>query len=52
MYVADRYEGIEARTFAQCSEAEIARYIDANVAAVGEVLELTGRRRRRSPTTS
>jgi glycosyltransferase involved in cell wall biosynthesis len=40
VYVADGYEGIEARTFAQCSEAEIARYIDANVAAVGEVLEL------------
>jgi len=42
VYVADRYEGIEARTFAQCSEAEIARYIDRNVAAVGEVLELAG----------
>jgi glycosyltransferase involved in cell wall biosynthesis len=42
VYVADRYEGIEARTFAQCSDGEIARYIDANVAAVREVLELTG----------
>ncbi|HSZ12840.1 MAG TPA: glycosyltransferase [Solirubrobacteraceae bacterium] len=41
VYVADRYEGIEARTFAQCSEAEVARYIDANVAAVAEVLALT-----------
>jgi glycosyltransferase involved in cell wall biosynthesis len=40
VYVADRYEGIEARTFAQCSEAELARYIDANMAAVGDVLEL------------
>jgi glycosyltransferase involved in cell wall biosynthesis len=40
VYVADRYEGIEARTFAQCSEREVARYIDANVAAVGELLEL------------
>jgi glycosyltransferase involved in cell wall biosynthesis len=39
VYVADRYEGIEARTFAQCSEEEVARYIDANVAAVGELLE-------------
>ncbi len=40
VYVADRYEGIQARTFAQCSDAEIARYIDANVAAVAELLEL------------
>ncbi len=40
VYVADRYEGIEARTFAQCSDAEVARYIDANVAAVAELLEL------------
>ena len=40
VYVADRYEGIEARTFAQCSEREVARYVDANVAAVGELLEL------------
>jgi glycosyltransferase involved in cell wall biosynthesis len=40
VYVADRYEGIEARTFAQCSDAEIARYIEANVAAVRDVLAL------------
>jgi glycosyltransferase involved in cell wall biosynthesis len=39
VYVADRYEGIEARTFANCSDAEIARYVDANVAAVRDVLE-------------
>jgi glycosyltransferase involved in cell wall biosynthesis len=38
VYVADRYEGIEARTFAQCSESEVARYIEANVAAVAEVI--------------
>jgi glycosyltransferase involved in cell wall biosynthesis len=38
VYVADRYEGIEARTFAQCSDAEIARYVEANVAAVREVV--------------
>jgi glycosyltransferase involved in cell wall biosynthesis len=37
VYVADRYEGIEARTFAQCSATEIDRYLDANVAAVREV---------------
>jgi glycosyltransferase involved in cell wall biosynthesis len=40
VYVADRYEGIEARTFAECSEAEVARYIDANVSAVRELVEL------------
>jgi len=40
VYVADRYEGIQARTFAQCSDAEVARYIDANVAAVRELREL------------
>jgi glycosyltransferase involved in cell wall biosynthesis len=37
VYVADRYEGIEARTFSECSDEELARYIDANVAAVGEL---------------
>jgi glycosyltransferase involved in cell wall biosynthesis len=40
VYVADRYEGVEARTFAACSEAEVARYIDANVSAVRELVEL------------
>jgi glycosyltransferase involved in cell wall biosynthesis len=40
VYVADRYEGIEARTFAQCSDEEIDRYIDANVAAVRELVAL------------
>ncbi len=39
VYVADRYEGIEARTFARCSPAEIDRYLDANVAAVREVAQ-------------
>jgi glycosyltransferase involved in cell wall biosynthesis len=38
VYVADRYEGIEARTFAQCTERELARYIEANVAAVRELV--------------
>jgi glycosyltransferase involved in cell wall biosynthesis len=40
VYVADRYEGIEARTFAQCSDEEVAHYVDMNVAAVAELLEL------------
>ncbi|HEX4467334.1 MAG TPA: glycosyltransferase family 4 protein [Solirubrobacteraceae bacterium] len=39
VYVADRYEGIRALTFAECSEAEIAHYLDANVAAVAELVE-------------
>jgi glycosyltransferase involved in cell wall biosynthesis len=40
VYVADRYEGIEARTFADCSDEEIARYVAANVRAVRELSEL------------
>jgi glycosyltransferase involved in cell wall biosynthesis len=40
VYVLDSYEGMRARTFAQCSDAEIARYVEANVAAVREVAEL------------
>ena len=39
LYVADRYEGIEARPFQDLSEAEVDRYVDANVAAVREVAE-------------
>jgi glycosyltransferase involved in cell wall biosynthesis len=42
VYVADRYEGIEARTFAQCSEQELAFYLDANVRAVRDVLTRVG----------
>jgi glycosyltransferase involved in cell wall biosynthesis len=38
VYVADRYDGIEARTFAQCTDQEVAVYIDANVAAVQGVV--------------
>lgn len=40
VYVADRYEGIEARTFADCSDEQVAAYIDANVAAVREIVEI------------
>ena len=40
VYVADTYEGIEARTFARCSDAEVERYVAANVAAVRELREL------------
>jgi glycosyltransferase involved in cell wall biosynthesis len=37
LYVADRYEGIEARPFQDLSPAEVDRYVDANVEAVREV---------------
>lgn len=38
VYVADRYEGIQARTFAECSDEEVTHYIGRNVAAVRELL--------------
>ncbi|HEX5310052.1 MAG TPA: glycosyltransferase [Solirubrobacteraceae bacterium] len=40
VYVQDRYEGIQARTFADCSDAEVAAYVRANVEAVREVVAL------------
>jgi glycosyltransferase involved in cell wall biosynthesis len=40
VYVADRYEGIQARTFLDCGDAEIDHYVRANVAATREVCEL------------
>src|SRR5204862_5011447 len=39
LYVADRYEGVEARPFAALSDAEPDRYLERNVAAVREVAE-------------
>ena len=38
VYVADTYDGVQARPFNDLSEVELARYIDANVAAVREVV--------------
>jgi glycosyltransferase involved in cell wall biosynthesis len=38
VYVQDRYEGVEARTFAACSDKEVAVYVEANVQAVREVV--------------
>lgn len=38
VYVADRYEGIEARTYAECSDAEVEAYVAANVRAVRDVV--------------
>ncbi len=40
VYVMDRYEGIQARPFGECSEEEVQRYLDANVQAVREVVEM------------
>jgi glycosyltransferase involved in cell wall biosynthesis len=37
VYVQDSYEGVEAKTFARCSDGEIVAYVDANVDAVREV---------------
>jgi glycosyltransferase involved in cell wall biosynthesis len=37
VYVPDRYEGTEARTFPELSDAELDRYLGRNVAAVAEV---------------
>jgi glycosyltransferase involved in cell wall biosynthesis len=38
VYVADRYEGMRAKTFAECSDGEVAEYMRANVAAVEDVI--------------
>ena len=38
VYVADRYEGVEARPYAELSDAEVADYVERNVAAVAEVV--------------
>jgi len=40
VYVQDRYEGIEARTFARLGDEEVERYVSRNVAAVQEVAGL------------
>jgi glycosyltransferase involved in cell wall biosynthesis len=39
VYVADRYDGVEAKPFAELSDAELDAYLEANVAAVREVAE-------------
>jgi glycosyltransferase involved in cell wall biosynthesis len=41
VYVNDPYQGFEVKTFPELTEAEIDRYIDANVAAVRAVAEET-----------
>jgi glycosyltransferase involved in cell wall biosynthesis len=37
VYVADRYEGFEAKPFPELTEAELEHYLEANVAAVRDV---------------
>ena len=37
VYVADRYEGFEARTLLDCTDSEIEHYVGCNVAAVRDV---------------
>lgn len=37
VYVADRYEGVEAKPFPELSDQELGHYLDANVAAVRDV---------------
>src|SRR3954470_15061539 len=39
LYVADRYDGVEARPFPELSAAELDRYVERNVAAVREVAD-------------
>jgi glycosyltransferase involved in cell wall biosynthesis len=39
VYVADRYAGVEARPYPDCSEAEVEAYVEANVRAVRDVVE-------------
>jgi glycosyltransferase involved in cell wall biosynthesis len=42
VYVRDEYEGFEVKTFSELTDAELERYLDANVAAVREVAQRAG----------
>jgi len=42
VYVVDSYEGFEVKAFADLTEAELGRYLDANVAAVRDVVAAAG----------
>lgn len=42
VYVKDPYEGFEVKAFPELTDAELDRYVEANVAAVREVAESTG----------
>jgi glycosyltransferase involved in cell wall biosynthesis len=42
VYVLDRYEGFEVKTFPELTDEELDRYLDANVDAVRQVVEQYG----------
>jgi glycosyltransferase involved in cell wall biosynthesis len=42
VYVADRYEGFRVKTFAELSDDELRRYLEANVSAVRDVVAAGG----------
>ncbi|MGA9636359.1 MAG: glycosyltransferase [Solirubrobacterales bacterium] len=42
VYVLDRYEGFEVKTFPDLSDAELDHYLDTNVAAVRDVVAASG----------
>jgi glycosyltransferase involved in cell wall biosynthesis len=42
VYVKDPYEGFEVKAFPELTEAELGRYLEANVAAVREVAKAAG----------
>jgi glycosyltransferase involved in cell wall biosynthesis len=42
VYVLDRYEGFEVKTFPDLTDDELDRYIDSNVKAVRQVVETVG----------
>jgi glycosyltransferase involved in cell wall biosynthesis len=42
VYVLDRYEGFEVKTFPDLSDAELDRYLETNIAAVREVVATAG----------
>jgi glycosyltransferase involved in cell wall biosynthesis len=42
VFVADRYEGFEVKTFPELTDDELDRYLEANVRAVREVVETYG----------
>src|SRR4051812_2054233 len=37
-YVVDRYEGFDAKSFLECTDEEVAAYVERNVAAVRDVV--------------
>jgi glycosyltransferase involved in cell wall biosynthesis len=42
VYVADRYEGFEVKTFPELTDRELDGYLDANVTAVRDIADMAG----------